>query len=94
MLMEITADELRRALTDIEAAERQGFMFCEAVLEIASASPVGNLRLRYSDLHEKAHPTSGALDWGRYQNVSKHNRFENGHLVALPVVAPSDRQER
>lgn len=82
MLMTIRAGELRRALADIEAAERNGFMHCEAVVEAESAIG-GTILLRYSDLWEKAHPTDGSLNWGRFQGVSARHRFDGVALVPL-----------
>ena len=87
MLFTIGAAELRRALEAIEAAERNGFMYCEAVLD-SDSMLLSGLRLRYSDIWEKAHPTDRALDWGRYQGVSRRYRFADG--VLLPIDEATD----
>ena len=80
----INADQLRKALLDIERAEANGFMHCEAVFFLASAGPsLGQCVAVYSDLSEKAHPTNAALDWGRYPNVTRHNRCVDGELVRI-----------
>ena len=85
----IDAKQLRSALADIEKAEKNGFDHCLAVLKITS---VGHMlddnRLEYLDMIEKAHPTDGSLDWGRFQGVTKRNRFENGRVV--PIAASGD----
>lgn len=81
----ISADQIRKALADLEAAERNGFMHCLAVFEMSSAGPMLNeCRANYSDLLERAHPTIGALNWGRFQRVSQRFRFKNGDLIPLP----------
>ena len=78
----ITSDELKKALAEIEAAEKNGFMYCMAVLKITSAGPtLDQWRVAFSDIIEKAHPTDRKLDWGRFQGVSRHYKFKNGRLV-------------
>ena len=78
----IDAEQLRKALQDIEAAEKNGFRFCLAVFQLISAGPMlDQCRMNYSDLIEKAHPTDARLDWGRFQGVSKRHKFKNGKLV-------------
>jgi hypothetical protein len=80
----ITPDELRRALAEIEAAEKNGFMYCETVFVLVSAGRNLNLcRAEYSDLWEKAHPLNGHLDWGRFQAVTRTNKFKNGKLIPI-----------
>jgi hypothetical protein len=84
----ITGNELRRALADIEAAEKNGFMHCLAVLQLISVGPnISQCIVRYSDLIEKAHPTDGKFDWGRFQGVSRRFKFRNGKLIP-PRPAP------
>lgn len=90
----ITAADLRAALADIEAAERNGFHHCLAVLKLSSAGGgLDECRVRYSDLLERAHPTDGRLNWGRFQRVTARHRFEGGKLVPIPAgvaaVAPA-----
>jgi len=78
----ITSDELKKALAEIEAAEKNGFMYCLAVLKITSAGPMlDQCRVAFSDIIEKAHPTDRKLDWGRFQDVSRHYKFKHGQLV-------------
>lgn len=85
----IDAEQLRAALAEIEEAERAGFMYCQAVFKLISAGPsLSDCRAAYSDLIEKAHPTDGNLDWGRFQRVSHWNRFENGKLVPKKLRRP------
>lgn len=87
MEMVIAAVELRKALSEIEAAEKNGFMFCLAVVQLECAGPsISHCRLRYSDMIEKAHPTDGKLDWGRFQGVSQRFKFKNGKLVPQKKV--------
>ncbi|HUX80471.1 MAG TPA: hypothetical protein VMW10_12125 [Alphaproteobacteria bacterium] len=82
MEMVISAGELRKALADIEAAEKNGFMFCLAVVKLASVETnLDQCQLRYNDIIEKAHPTDGKLNWGRFQCVSRNFKFKKGKLV-------------
>ena len=79
----IDAENLRKALADIEEAEANGFMYCLAVLKMTGSGgrDLTDCRVEYSDLWEKAHPTDGMLDWGRGQDVTKNCKFKNGKLV-------------
>lgn len=80
----INAKELRAALAEIEAAERNGFKHCLAVFEMVSVGDYITQNLAgYSDLLERAHPTDGNLNWGRFQRISQRFRFKNGKLVAI-----------
>lgn len=80
----VDANQLRAALQEIERAERNGFHHCLAVFKFAAAGPMlDHNRAEYSDLFEKAHPTAGHLNWGRYQGVTRRHRFINGELVKL-----------
>lgn len=80
----IASDELRKALSDIDEAERNGFDYCLAVFRISAAGPsISDCRASYSDLCERAHPTDGNFNWGRFQAVTKQNRFEDGILIPL-----------
>jgi len=80
----VNAYELRLALKDIERAEKNGFDYCLAVFKLVSTGPcLDDCRAEYSDLCEKAHPTDGNLDWGRFQGVTKRHRFINGELKPL-----------
>jgi len=80
----ITGDELRKALADLEVAEKNGFMFCLAVLQLTSASPMlDGCRMKYCDLIEKAHPVDPSLSWGRFQGVTRRYKFKQGKLVPM-----------
>lgn len=80
----VNAEELRRAISEIEIAEKNGFMYCQAVFALTKAGKnLSDCQAEYSDLIEKAHPTNPSLNWGRFQSVSKENKFENGKLVKL-----------
>lgn len=88
----IDATELRKALSQIEAAEANGFHHCLAVFRMSSVSRMlDGCRAEYSDLIEKAHPTNSAYNWGRFQGVSRANRFIDGKLV--PTVTVSEVPE-
>jgi hypothetical protein len=79
----IDAEQLRKALADIEKAEQAGFMYCLAVFDITQVGHMlDDVRASYSDLLERAHPTDDELDWGRFQGVSRHYRFDGEKLVA------------
>lgn len=90
MEMCIKAEELRKALKDIEDAEENGFMHCLAVFRLASTGGMlsDNL-LEYSDLWAKAHSIDGNLDWGRYSGVTRRYRFKNGELTEIFEVEKS-----
>lgn len=85
----VTADELaavtcsdadrRDAARALARAAERGFLYCEAVF---IEKPEGDV---YDGLCEKAHPTSGALDWGRGQRVTERNFFFDGQLVPDPA---------
>lgn len=80
----INAKELREALREIEAAENNGFMHCQAVFTLASAGRcLEQCVAVYSDLYEKAHPTDARLNWGRFQGVARRNKFVDGELVRI-----------
>ena len=80
----VKGEELRKALADIEAAEKNGFMHCLAVFNITSAGQnIDQCRASYSDLSERAHPTDPSLNWGRFQSVTTRNKFKDGKLVPL-----------
>lgn len=83
MLIQIDAKQLRKALADIEKAEANGFMHCEAVFEAKAVVGGCNLKLAYSDMIEKAHPTDPSLDWGRFQGVTRNNKWDGKTLVPL-----------
>lgn len=83
----IDANQLRAALASIEAAERNGFMHCLAVLKLSGAGEMlHENRVRYSDLIERAHPTDDRLNWGRFQRVSIRHRFHDGGLVPVATL--------
>ena len=80
----IDADQLRKALSEIEVAEKNGFMYCLSVFRISEAGQmISDNRAVYSDIIERAHQTNPHLDWGRYQRVTKDNRFIDGELVPI-----------
>jgi hypothetical protein len=82
MDMVIDAKQLRKALADIEKAEANGFKYCLAVVRLVSAGRMlGDNKLEYSDMIEKAHPVDARYNWGRFQGVSRRNKFINGKLV-------------
>lgn len=80
----VDGDQLRKALAAIEAAEKNGFKFCLAVFDITSVGRmISDCRGEYSDLIERAHPTDGNFDWGRFQGVSRRHKFADGKLVPI-----------
>jgi hypothetical protein len=85
----IEPDQLRKALADVERAEKNGFMHCQAVFKMVSAGDyLGDCKANYSDLSERAHPTDGNFNWGRFQNVSVNNTFKNGKLIPIKKNKP------
>ena len=84
----ISGNELRRALLEIEKAEEHGFLFCLAVFKITSAGfQLQDCLASYSDLLERAHPTNGHFNWGRFQSVSRTNIFRNNKLIPIEEAA-------
>lgn len=80
----IKAEELRKALKEIEEAERSGFMHCLSVFRVTFAGErLDEALAEYSDLWVKAHPTDGKLNWGRHQDVTQRYRFKNGKLTEI-----------
>lgn len=80
----ISADDLRKAIIDIEKAEANGFMHCLAVFKMTSAGRnLDECRAEYSDLSERAHPTDANFNWGRFQGVTRRNKFVDGKLVRI-----------
>lgn len=90
----ISADQLRKALVEIEAAERNGFMYCLSVFEMSSVgSMICQNLATYSDMLARAHPTDGNFNWGRFQRVTQRFRFKDGKLIPLPVPKVKARAE-
>ena len=84
MELTINAKELRKALAEIEEAENNGFMFCKAVFQITKAGKMlTDCEAEYNGLWERASETDFSLDWGRFQNVVKRNKFINGRLEKI-----------
>ena len=84
----INAAELRKALAEIEAAEQNGFMHCQAVFQLASAGPsLGDCTMTYDDMIERGHPSDPKLNWGRGQAVTKRHRLVDGVLIPIKSVA-------
>lgn len=92
-MMQVCADaeQLRKALADLEAAEANGFRHCLAVFDLRVPGPMlSDSRATYSDMVERAHPTNPSLDWGRFQGVTKRHRFVKGKLVPFKTEAGRD----
>ena len=80
----INSEELRRALVEIEQAEKNGFKHCLAIFRLISAGiSLKNCRAEYNTLWERAHPINGAYDWGRGQGVTRDCKFKNGKLIKI-----------
>lgn len=79
-----TADQLRKALKEIEKAEANGFMYCLAVFHLKEyGSSILDCKIEFDDICEKAHPTNGSLNWGRGQKVTERNKFVDGKLIPI-----------
>jgi len=82
--MTTNAEQLRNALKEIEKAEANGFMYCEAVFHLKTyGSNISDCTIEFDDISVKAHPTDGRLNWGRGQGTSKYNKFIDGKLVPI-----------
>jgi hypothetical protein len=82
MLFKISKDELKKALNDIENAEKNGFYYCDSVFKLIKYDTwLDNSIAKYVDMCEKAHPNDPHLNWGRGQNITKNHIFKNGLLI-------------
>jgi len=82
------AEQLRKALNEIEKAEKNGFNYCLAVFHMKEyGASISDCKIEFDDIYEKAHPTDGSLNWGRGQNVTKRYKFIDGKLVKIDVVS-------
>lgn len=81
-MFKINGTQLKLALKEIVKAEKNGFFYCEAVFVPNGVDGIF-IKLRYSDMHEKAHPTDARLDWGRGQAVTRQNKFKKGKLIRI-----------
>lgn len=80
----IDAEQLRKALAEIERAEKNGFMYCLAVFRMSiTGDSITEWRGNYTDLVEAAHPTDGRFRWGRGQDITKRYRWKNGKLIPI-----------
>lgn len=80
----ITAYQLRKGLKEIEEAEKNGFKYCLAVFKLVHVEDeLCECQSEYSDLIERAHPSDGKFNWGRFQGVTKTNKFKNGKLIPI-----------
>lgn len=79
----ITEKEVKAMAKVFRNARKNGFNYCLAVLEFDGMQNPHWLRLRYSDLWEKAHPTDGSLDWGRCQSITERFTFRDGKLKPI-----------
>jgi hypothetical protein len=78
------ADQLRKALKEIEKAEANGFNYCLAVFHLKEyGSSVSDCKIEFDDICEKAHPTDASLNWGRGQRVTERNKFVDGKLIPI-----------
>ena len=78
----ITEKELKKALKEINRAKKNGFHYCEGVFRGFDFDGA-LVKLVYSDLFEKAHPTDGRYNWGRGQFVTNYHTFQNGELIDI-----------
>lgn len=91
MQIKINAEQLRRALKDIEEAEAAGFMHCLAVFNEQDINDYWR-EATYSDLWTKAHPTDASLDWGRGGDMVKRFVFKDGKAVPTAKTEEAMRQ--
>ena len=90
----ISADQLRKALAEIETAERNGFNHCLSVFKLTSAGhDLRSCRAEYSDIWEIGHPTDPSLNWGRFQGVTRLFRLRKGKLVRIKPL-PHTTEDR
>lgn len=81
---QISPEELRKALEEIDLAEKHGFHYCKSVFQLTEyGTSLRHRKAEYCDINEAAHPTDGGLAWGRGQHVSRDFLFEDGKLVPL-----------
>jgi hypothetical protein len=84
MIVSLTRKELKRALAAVEKAEAAGFIASEATFTVKQKNSVWFVG-KFQDICEKAHPTDGAMDWGRDNfMVERGFTFRDGNLVDPP----------
>lgn len=82
----LDAKQIRRALADLELAEKHGFDYCLAVFDIVHAGrSIHECLGEYSDLIERADPVDGNFHWGRFQGVVRRNRFDKKKRKLIPI---------
>lgn len=81
----INAEQLRKALEQIEIAEKNGFEACLSIFTITKAGRcVSDCLAEHEGLILRAHPTDLSLDWGRICNQFIDDYlFIEGKLVDL-----------
>jgi hypothetical protein len=83
----LTKEELQKALASLQAAEKRGFGFSEALFRVTCIKPDGEFSLKEITKFEdqiilKAHPTDASKNWGRIGiNEISCQRFVDGVLV-------------
>jgi hypothetical protein len=79
-----TADELRKALKEIESAEANGFNYCLAVFHLKEyGSKITDCKIEFDDLCEKAHPKDMKLNFGRGQRITERYKFVDNNLIPI-----------
>lgn len=79
MFFILNKEQLTKALTALERAEKHGFTHSLACFKVDSLTKDKHIALEYDSMWDKAHPTDGNLDWGR-QKVSENYKLINGKL--------------
>lgn len=79
-----TAEELRKALKEIERAEGNGFNYCLAVFHLEEyGHKISDCKIEFDDICERAHPTDPSLNWGIGQRITELNKFADGKLIPI-----------
>jgi hypothetical protein len=94
MIAAISGDELRKALVEVEKAEAAGFVASQAVFNLTMKNGVWGDG-EFTDVCEKAHPTNGALNWGRDNFMVRQGfTFRDGRLLMPPHAYNECKQDR
>lgn len=80
----VNAEQLRKALKEIEIAESHNIMHCDAIFKLSKVGDsLDDCRIEFGKhLVVKADPVDPRKNWGRYDHYLDH-KYENGDLIPL-----------
>ena len=87
--MELCIDhnELKKAVSKIKKAEKNGFYCCLAIFKITHAgSMLHDCTAEFNGIIEMASAVNDKLNWGRGQGITERYKFKDGTLI--PINTP------